>query len=446
MSVTSGATNTANSINSHSLTALRGRADCILLSAGQSFLAHRGMISSRCAVLREYLIEESPLDDNVPGSQFTPTQVLLPEFLSETTKVIIYFLYTDCLPSKCVRTVSLLQNVERAARKLRLPRLQVACNRLIQIHNAASSAQSNRPVYAKTDDDDNNDTAASFEKIFNVFSQSSLTLDLPPSTLARDLGSLVGDSLYADVRFIAEGRSISAHRFILESRCEYFRILFRSGMQESLMASTRDYSTDDDSPPVVDIVVPDTFVGLLRFLIYLYTDILPDGSDGALLEDLMSADRYQMDGMKVLCENMLVPSHNNWLDLLRAARLFNCSRLETEVIGFLRDNISDLSIGNTSQILTEEFPDLITNIMTMRQRSFPMPPSQALLTRAADNSKDVSTFQGDSMSWWSIALTLIGVIVYQYVLRVVALGPLVPVINLVGLAGVGYYFYTMLMS
>jgi hypothetical protein len=45
---------------------------------------------------------------------------------------------------------------------------------------------------------------------------------------------------------------------------------------------------------MVDIVVPDSFVGLLRFLIYLYTDILPDGSDGALLEDLMSADRYQV--------------------------------------------------------------------------------------------------------------------------------------------------------
>jgi hypothetical protein len=32
-------------------------------------------------------------------------------------------------------------------------------------------------------------------------------------------------------------------------------------------------------------------VGFLRFLIYIYTQILPDGSDGALLEDLMTADR-----------------------------------------------------------------------------------------------------------------------------------------------------------
>jgi hypothetical protein len=35
----------------------------------------------------------------------------------------------------------------------------------------------------------------------------------------------------------------------------------------------------------------DTFVGFLRLLIFIYTGTLPDGSDGALLEDLMAADR-----------------------------------------------------------------------------------------------------------------------------------------------------------
>lgn len=36
----------------------------------------------------------------------------------------------------------------------------------------------------------------------------------------------------------------------------------------------------------------DTFVGFLRLLIFVYTGTLPDGSDGALLEDLMAADRF----------------------------------------------------------------------------------------------------------------------------------------------------------
>jgi hypothetical protein len=66
--------------------------------------------------------------------------------------------------------------------------------------------------------------------------------------------------------------------------------MFGSGMAESSAVNEDSVSGGG----MVDIVVPDSFVGLLRFLIYLYTDILPDGSDGALLEDLMSADRYQV--------------------------------------------------------------------------------------------------------------------------------------------------------
>ena len=38
-------------------------------------------------------------------------------------------------------------------------------------------------------------------------------------------------------------------------------------------------------------VSADSFVGFLRLLLFIYTDSLPDGSDGALLEDLMAADR-----------------------------------------------------------------------------------------------------------------------------------------------------------
>lgn len=130
-------------------------------------------------------------------------------------------------------------------------------------------------------------------------------MDIPPSTVARDLGSLVGDSQYADIRFIAEGRTIAAHRFILETRCEYFRMMFSSGMAES--TAVNEDSNGTTSSGMVDIVVPDSFIGLLRFLIYLYTNILPDGSDGALLEDLMSADRYQV-AFPCLTHLFLLPS------------------------------------------------------------------------------------------------------------------------------------------
>ncbi len=122
----------------------------------------------------------------------------------------------------------------------------------------------------------------------DVLRPPTVSLDLPPGTLARDMGALVGDQQYADVRFFAEGKAIMAHRFILESRSEYFRAMFRTGITAA--------SLETLPQGVVDVVVPDTFVGFLRLLIFLYTDTLPDGSDGALLEDLMSADRFVYGG------------------------------------------------------------------------------------------------------------------------------------------------------
>ena len=59
--------------------------------------------------------------------------------------------------------------------------------------------------------------------------------------------------------------------------------------------------------------------------------------------------------MKRLCESMLVPSRSNWLDLLRAAYLFNSPHLEVAVLGFLRDNI-----GSITEVckLTDSIPRL----------------------------------------------------------------------------------------
>jgi hypothetical protein len=48
--------------------------------------------------------------------------------------------------------------------------------------------------------------------------------------------------------------------------------------------------------------------------------------------------------MKILCENMLVPSHSNWLDLLRIADLIKSKHLFSQVICFLRNNFSALEI------------------------------------------------------------------------------------------------------
>lgn len=112
---------------------------------------------------------------------------------------------------------------------MRLPRLMIACDNFIAIHHEISNT-----LYEEDNADDildNNEYEVlrkkinenSIRTIHSVF--SDLVLDLPPSTLARDFGSLVGDSQYADIRFIAEGRTIAAHRYYLFNNFNIFFIL-----------------------------------------------------------------------------------------------------------------------------------------------------------------------------------------------------------------------------
>jgi hypothetical protein len=87
----------------------RGKPDCLLIVAGRILVAHRGLLSMRCSVLREKLIEEAPVDDGLEGSIFTPTQVLLPDLVTETGRALHTFLYTGVLPPKCVRDTLMIK-------------------------------------------------------------------------------------------------------------------------------------------------------------------------------------------------------------------------------------------------------------------------------------------------------------------------------------------------
>lgn len=71
---------------------------------------------------------------------------------------------------------------------------------------------------------------------------------------------------------------------MLECRSEYFTAMFRSGMSEST----------DAAEELVGVIVPDSYVGFLRLLTFLYTSTLPEGSSDVLLDDLLTADRSSM--------------------------------------------------------------------------------------------------------------------------------------------------------
>ena len=422
----------------------------MLLVSGKLILCHRAVLAARSSELRDMIAQEMPGDDYSANSAYysqQPTQLLLPELHVDSARALLHFLYTDVLPNTCVGNVSMLRSLERVSRTLRIPRLQIICERLLDCLTLAEMAR-NDDLIAISD------------------SQSSVgvsSVDMPPSTLARDLGTLVGDPEFADVRFIAEGRAIPAHRFILESRCEYFRAMFRH-LTAGPPGTSKDGSASAASVAshtgMVDVVVPDTFVAFLRLLIFIYTDTLPDGNDEALLEDLLSADRYDITDMKSMCESMLVPSEQNWLGLLKVAELVRSTKLLSQVQGFLRDNFTILNEKvdgddgeDTSEDLTylqyirKEYPVLAEIIFSERLCFFPSPPSQILVSKMEEIFKATEAAkEAPPFPIWALLLGGVVAFLYAQTSNIIALGPLVPIINIAFLLGVLFWGYRRLFS
>lgn len=197
----------------------RGAADCIIITSGRTLLAHQSILSRRSPIFRELLLDENPMDDGQ-----APTQLLLPELRYDTAKVLLQYIYTDVLPNKVLTDLSTLYALSRCAKLYNMPSLLILTDTLIQ--------SLTKSEFEEEDDEDSNE------------------YELPPCTLVKDLSSLVGNPTFADVRFIAEERTIYAHRFVLQSRCGYFAAMFKSGMMETL----------ESVEGVIDVTVPGLFI------------------------------------------------------------------------------------------------------------------------------------------------------------------------------------------
>lgn len=463
---------------------LKGRADCMVIASGYTFLCHRALLAKRSTELRDMILMETPTVSDPHGTApDVLTQILLPELHKDAARVLCYFLYRDSLPRYALGNRVLLHALSRCGQRLKLPRLHLLSERYLALLDLPHAMNGRGQGL----DDDGNDVEGGSGAILD---------ELPPPTLSRDLGNLLGDVDFADVRFVAEGRTVAAHRFVLEARCAYFRAMFQSDFAEtaSMSKSHHSYGSHHSiaQQRMVEVVLPDSFVGLLRLLIFLYTDTLPDGSDGALLEDLMAADRYGLLEMKSLCENMLIPNRHNWLDLLRAADLLQAHTLKRNVVSFLRDNFHALhldarhwqeederqqeeaaaaaraeaeaddfddegrpiyrtktkdtssssnvpSTASVIQELQEEFPQLLESLLFSRTVTFPLPPNQMLITRSVSSKQARVEAEQTPFPYWALLFGAVCMYFYSQVASFVSLGPLIPSLNLGVTAIAGTY-------
>jgi len=163
---------------------------------------------------------------------------------------------------------------------------------------------------------------------------------ITPDTISDDFLSLLNNKDLADITFLCEGKDIYAHKLILSARCERFRAMFSSGMQESSLNV---------------IQVPQKYPIFYLLLEFIYSGKATITVDNSI--DLLKlADEYHLVQLKERCERFI--SYNLDLDnvcsILSLADLYKSHQLRELCIKFIVKEFEGIKDSNTFKELSSD--------------------------------------------------------------------------------------------
>uniref|UniRef100_A0A0A9HAP9 BTB domain-containing protein n=1 Tax=Arundo donax TaxID=35708 RepID=A0A0A9HAP9_ARUDO len=193
-------------------------------------------------------------------------------------------------------------------------------------------------------------------------------IKVPPCDIMEQFGKLLEQKVGADVTFIVGGETFEAHKIVLAARSPVFMAQFYGQMRES-----------ETSCVTVEDVQPVVFGALLHFI---YNDSLPDMGDlegneyGEMIRHLLvTADRYAMERMKLLCQSILTKN----LDVetvattLALADQHNCDKLKAACIQFVASSknmdavVATQGYANLKRTCPSVFVDLFEKTSKVRK-------------------------------------------------------------------------------
>ncbi|CAN6293550.1 unnamed protein product [Urochloa humidicola] len=185
----------------------------------------------------------------------------------------------------------------------------------------------------------------------------------PPSSLSAQLGDLLSTERGADVVFEVGGETFAAHRAVLAARSPVFAAELFSAMRES----------DGGGLVRIDDMEPRVFQALLRFA---YTDSLPPETVVAKREEgpmcqhlLVAADRYDMEGLKMICEDKLCGHIDvgTVAIILTLAEQHGCSRLKKACLDFVSapGNLKAVVASDGFEHLSTSCPSIRKDLISM---------------------------------------------------------------------------------
>jgi speckle-type POZ protein len=185
---------------------------------------------------------------------------------------------------------------------------------------------------------------------------------VPSSNLHQHLGDLLLTEKGADVAFDVGGATFAAHRCVLATRSPVFCAELFGTMKEGGTAGVIQ----------IDEMEAQVFKALLYFV---YTDLFPEPGKGDEEEDVMSqhllvaADRYNLERLKLMCEERLCKYINvgTVATILTLAELHHCPGLKKACFDFLSSpaNLMAVAAGDGFKHLSRSCPSVMEELIVM---------------------------------------------------------------------------------
>jgi speckle-type POZ protein len=168
----------------------------------------------------------------------------------------------------------------------------------------------------------------------------------------NNLSKLLDTGANADVHFVFKESTIVAHSAVIATSSPVFAAMFQQGKFREAHTKTVD----------IEDVDPGVFRQLLRFL---YSGQVPEWEDADVMEPLfVAADKYQVDALKSLCEDCLIPKLEleNAIRFLVLAHLHSAPKLQQAAVKCLRAHRNELWKLEEWKELAKNYTDLFHEV------------------------------------------------------------------------------------
>lgn len=180
--------------------------------------------------------------------------------------------------------------------------------------------------------------------------------------LSHDLKSLLQSEDLSDVTIHVNGRDFRAHKAILAARSPVFRKMFTNGMKESHLNHVE---IPDLEPRVFEHMLLFLYGAESCLMSQLHSKPKDVETEQLAIELLKAADKYQIEGLKLICERGIYEhllTVESVARVLSSADLYNATELKARAIKFVVSHVKEVVTTDTWRLMAEQRPWLVAEV------------------------------------------------------------------------------------